>query len=260
MSGSAPETRDLTLASGLPARVLVKGDGPPLVFLHNHLGLAWDAFLEALAGSYRVHAVRHPGCDDPDELMHFDAFSDLALFYDDVLAALGIEHATVVGHAFGGMAAAEFAAHQPARVGALVLIDALGLWLDEHPIPDISALPAPKSGAMLTGSDGLTQSLLAPPEDKAAAGSFMVARFLTQAAVSHFIWPIPDRDLARRLYRLTMPVLVVWGERDTYVPPVYADAFADGIKGARKVLIAGAGHMPHLESTDAVVAAIRDIA
>jgi pimeloyl-ACP methyl ester carboxylesterase len=250
------ESRQLTLASGLPADVLIKGAGPALVFLHNHLGRVWDGFLDALAQTHTVYAPRHPGSDEPEELMQLDAFSDLALYYDDLFAALGIDAATVVGHGFGGMAAAEFAALCPHRVSQLVLIDALGLWLDEAPIADISSLPAKEVPAMLSGSSTLSQALLAQPEEPAEVPAFMVNRFLAQAAVSHFIWPIPDRDLRRRLYRISMPVLVVWGAEDTYIQPLYADEFVAGLPNARKVLIKGAGHMPHLEKTDEVVAAI----
>jgi pimeloyl-ACP methyl ester carboxylesterase len=254
------DSKQLTLASGLPADVQVSGSGPALVFLHSHLGRNWDAFLDALAQTHTVYAPRHPGSDDPDELMQLDAFSDLALYYDDLCAALDIERALVVGHGFGGMAAAEFAALFPQRVSKLVLIDALGLWLDDAPIMDISALPAQQVPAVLSGSNTLSEALLAQPDDPEAIPGFMVNRFLSQAAVSHFIWPIPDRDLRRRLYRIAMPALVVWGEDDAYIPPLYADEFVAGLPNARKAMIAGAGHMPHLEKTDEVVGVIVEFA
>lgn len=252
------ETKSLVLPSGLPADLLAGGSGPALLFLHNHLGRSWDAFLEALSDHYTVYAPRHPGSDEPDELMQLDAFSDLALYYDDLMNALGLDQAVVVGHGFGGMVAAEFAAHFPNRVRQLVLMDALGLWLDDEPIADISALPVDKVAAILSGSAEITEALLTPPEDPQAAPDFMVGRFLSQAAVSHFIWPIPDRDLRRRLYRITMPTLVVWGEDDRYVPPVYGREFTDGLPNALLAMVADAGHMPHLEKTTEVVGAISE--
>ena len=254
------ESRQLTLASGLPADVLVAGSGPALLFLHNHLGRDWDAFLERLAQTHTVYAPRHPGSDEPEELLQLDAFSDLALYYDDLCAALEIDSALIVGHSFGAMVAAEFAALFPQRVAKLVLIDALGLWLDETPIADISALPAHKVAAMLSGSSEVSEALLAQPEDATAIPAFMVKRFLAQAAVSHFIWPIPDRDLSRRLYRISMPTLVLWGDQDAYIPPRYADEFLAGLPNAQKAMIAGAGHMPHLEKTDEVVGVIVEFA
>ena len=252
----AMESMQLTLDSGLPADVLTAGAGPALLYLHNHLGRDWDAFLEALSATHTVYAPRHPGSDEPDELQSLDGFPDLALYYDDLLNALGVDTAVVVGHGFGGMAAAEFAAHCPARVSRLVLIDSLGLWLDETPIEDISGVPADRVASILSGSAAVTEALLAQPEDPAAIPDFMVSRFLSQAAVSHFIWPIPDRDLRRRLYRITMPSLVIWGDDDQYVPVQYAREFEQGLPDARLEKIAGAGHMPQLEKTDQVLAVL----
>jgi len=86
-----PECRKVSLSSGLVADVLVKGSGTPLLFLHPAQGRVWSAFLESLAQSHAVYAPLTPGADEPDELMSLDGFSDLALYYDDLLRALGIE-------------------------------------------------------------------------------------------------------------------------------------------------------------------------
>ena len=60
------------------------------------------------------------------------------------------------------------------------------------------------------------------------------------------------------LYRIAAPTLVVWGESDRYVPPLYADEFVAGIAGATKTMIRGAGHFPQsekaAETADAVLA------
>jgi pimeloyl-ACP methyl ester carboxylesterase len=70
--------------------------------------------------------------------------------------------------------------------------------------------------------------------------------------------PIPDRGLRRRLYRLTMPTLLLWGGRDRVVPALYADEFAAGIPGATVRIFEDAGHMVTLERTAEVVEAICD--
>jgi pimeloyl-ACP methyl ester carboxylesterase len=254
------ETIELKLPSGLSANVLKKGHGAPLVFFHSHLGQTWDGFLEALAERFTVYAPRHPGTEDEAELMQLDAISDLVLYYDDLFAALSIENPVLVGHSFGGMVAAEYAAYFTSKVKKLVLIDALGLWVDATPVADINGMADRKIPALLfadaTGSAAV--DLFAMPKDPVAMAKTIVTRVSTRAAVSHFIWPIPDRDLRRRLYRIAAPTLVVWGNADRYVPPLYADEFVAGIAGASKVLIAGAGHFPHVEkqreTADAVLA------
>ena len=63
--------------------------------------------------------------------------------------------------------------------------------------------------------------------------------------------------LARRLYRIQSPTLLLWGAQDKVTPPVYAERFAAGISGPTTIrLIDGASHFPHLEQSRAVVDAI----
>jgi pimeloyl-ACP methyl ester carboxylesterase len=59
--------------------------------------------------------------------------------------------------------------------------------------------------------------------------------------------------LTRRLHRIDVPVLLLWGESDGIVTPDYGRAYAERIPGARFELIAGAGHVPQLERPDAFV-------
>jgi pimeloyl-ACP methyl ester carboxylesterase len=243
------ETVDLKLRSGLTANVLKKGRGAPLVFFHSHVGRTWDAFLDTLAESFTVYAPRHPGSENEAELMQLDAISDLVLYYDDLFAALSIENPVLVGHSFGGMVAAEYAAYFNTKVRKLVLLDALGLWVDATPVADINGMAERKIPALLfaDASGSAAVDLLAMPTDPVAMAKTIVERVSTRAAVSHFIWPIPDRDLRRRLYRIAAPTLVVWGDSDRYVPPLYADEFVAGIAGAAKVIIRDAGHFPQSE-------------
>lgn len=255
---AAPTQATVRLASGLDANLLHKGSGPPLLFLHGSYGRTWPAFLDALARRHTVYAPLCPGADEPAELESFDGFSDLALFHDDLLRALAIDRAIVVGHAFGGMVAAEFAAHFPERVARLVLIDAWGLWTDTAPVADIhSTHPKDLAALQFAEPQGEAARSVLQPAAPDQAGAFMLARMLAQGAATHFYWPIPDRDLRRRLYRISADTLLVWGEHDRVVKPLYAQRFADGIAGkSRIVSIAGAGHWPHIEQPEATARAV----
>src|SRR5262245_43171750 len=254
------ETIELTLPSGLSANVFKKGRGAPVVFLHSHLGRAWSVLLDALAERYTVYAPRHPGSENEAELMQLDAFSDLVLYYDDLLNALGVENPALIGHSFGGAVAAEYAATFNTKVRKLALIDSLGLWLDATPVADINGTADQKIPAMLLAdaSGSAAADLFAMPSDPVAMAKAIVTRVSTRAAVSHFIWPIPDRDLRRRLYRIAAPTLVLWGREDRYVPLVYADEFANGIAGAAKRVVDNAGHFPHLEQAATTTQALLD--
>ena len=81
------------------------------------------------------------------------------------------------------------------------------------------------------------------------------------AAAGRCLWPNGDRGLNERLYRIKAPTLLLWGESDRIIPPVYADAFRRLLVGACSVrvqTIAAAGHALFAEQPQAMVKAIVD--
>lgn len=117
--------------------VIAEGQGDPVVFLHGPLGQEWSGFLDDLAADHRVFAPANPGIDEPAELDLLDGMHDLVLYYDELFDNLGIGVPfDLVGHSYGGMVAAEYAATYPRKVRKLVLIDSMGLWLDDAPVGD----------------------------------------------------------------------------------------------------------------------------
>ena len=73
------------------------------------------------------------------------------------------------------------------------------------------------------------------------------------ACTGKFVWPIPDKGLKKRLHRISSPTLLLWGEDDGIVPPVYADEFASSIEDTAIQIIPKAGHLPQLEQLEPVV-------
>jgi pimeloyl-ACP methyl ester carboxylesterase len=102
------------------------------------------------------------------------------------------------------------------------------------------------------------QAFFAVPNDAKERASVLAAFIWSQACTGKFVWPVPDRGLKHRIHRIAAPTLLVWGEGDRIVPPVYADEFAQRIAGARVELIANAGHLAHLEQSEGVAKAVLD--
>jgi len=73
---------------------------------------------------------------------------------------------------------------------------------------------------------------------------------------SKLLFPVPDRGLAERLYRIRARTVIVWGEHDRMIPPVYCEAFRRRVAGSELVMVPAAGHMVIIEGTEAVVAAL----
>jgi pimeloyl-ACP methyl ester carboxylesterase len=247
------------LFGGRKVEVWRAGQGPTVVWLHGPHGVRkTDPMIAELAKRHAVVAPVAPGFNDVDELDEVRDVHDLALHYDDLLEALGLERIALVGHSFGAMIAAELAAHVPKRVERLVLISPFGLWRDDHPVADLFARPYATIDRILWKAAEppawVTDPVNFPndPVEKAVA--------LNQAmtSVAKFIWPIPDKGLRRRLPRVSARTLIVFGADDAFVPAIYADEFAAAIPGARKAVIADAAHMLPYEQTAEVMRLIEE--
>jgi pimeloyl-ACP methyl ester carboxylesterase len=245
---------------GTRCRVLEAGSGAPLLFLHGAGGLLREnPFLDQLAQRYHVFAPEWPGHGESTGEELLEDMLDFTLHGWDLVDALGLRQPHLVGHSMGGMIAAEMACIAPHDAGKLVLVAAAGLWIDELPIPDIfSMLPYqiaevlfedPAQGAaLLTGGADLS--------DMDALREFYLGTQRRLAMAGKILFPIPNRRVSKRLYRLSAPTLVLWGEADRLIPPAYAERWKTLIPHARVETIAGAAHMLPYEQPEAFSRAV----
>ena len=244
----------------VPVRYLEGGSGPALVYLHGAGGVtADDPLLAALAKTHHVYAPLIPGYGDSEECPEIRDMLDFTLHTWDVVEALGLKDPILVGHSMGGMIAAEMAALQPNDLTRLALIAPAGLWDDEHPIPDMFiTLPyempallfhdAEAGAALLTAGRNVT--------DPNFLQTYLVTNARQLGMAGRLLFPIPERGLRQRLYRIKAKTVIIWGDSDRMIPPVYAHGFKKGIAGSLLVSIPEAGHMVTLEKTAAVAEAI----
>ncbi len=183
------------------------------------------------------------------------------LIYDELLDELGLGDVPLMGSSFGGMVACELAALRRARVPKLVLLDPIGLWRDDAPIADYMMMspPGPDGDAVRrTWTAPQVQEFLVMPEDPDALAVAIADSVWALGTTGKFVWPIPDRGLKKRIHRVAAETLIIWGEHDRLVSPVYAEEFAAHIPGSRVEIIEGAGHVPQWEQLDAVKPLVRD--
>jgi pimeloyl-ACP methyl ester carboxylesterase len=253
-------------ARGASVRVREAGpeDGPPVLFLHGVSGLLDDhTFLQLLAQDHHLFAPELPGYGESGGEELLEDMLDFSLHGWDVVQALGLtgRRPALVGHSLGGMIAAEMACLAPEALGRLVLIDALGLWIEDCPIPDLfSFLPFEFAEHLfLDSSQG--EALLTRGtdfSDPAAMQDFLVANSRRLGTASKMLFPIPNRRVSKRLYRLSTETLVVWGEDDKLVPPAYAGRWKELLPNASVRFIAGAGHMVPYEQPEELARAVGD--
>ena len=244
----------------VPVRYFEGGSGPPLVFLHGPGGLtADDPFLNALAESHQVYAPLVPGYGDSEECPEIRDMLDFTLHTWDVVEALGLKDPILVGHSMGGMIAAEMAAIAPNDVSRLCLICPAGMWDDAHPIADLFAtlpfeMPALLFHDAVAGAAMLTAGRNV--QDPNFLQTYLVTNARQLGMAGRILFPIPERGLQQRMYRIKAKTVIVWGDSDRLIPPTYAHGFKKGIKGAELVSIPEAGHMVIAEKTAAVVEAV----
>jgi pimeloyl-ACP methyl ester carboxylesterase len=263
-AGAAP-ARDETVRvwdGRLSLHVKVAGEGPPLVFFHALSGLAADPFLEQLATRHTVYAPEHPGTSpgDPRAIDEARTFWELMLIYEELVRALGLERPVAVGQSYGGMVAADLAATFPRLFSRLVLLAPVGLWRDDAPIPfaEMVSGPPERLPEYLFAHPGgpAAQAMMALPADPALIPAVIAQQAWNIGCTTKFAWPIPDLGLGRRLHRVTVPTLIVWGRQDALIPAGYATEFGRLIVGSQVEVIDDCGHVVQADQPDATWAVV----
>ena len=262
---AASEVRRIRLwQDRIETEVEISGNGPALVYLHGPWGLPPDrSFVARLADACTIYAPRHPGTTPGDEsAVHaLSGWLDLVSYYGELFDRLQLAAPfALAGHSFGGLVAAEFAAAMPGRLSKLALIDPVGLWRDDNPVKNWMVLRDDERRPSLFADPqgAAAQTFFATPADPNERAAVLAPFVWAQACTGKFVWPVPDRGLKNRIHRVAAPTLLVWGDSDRIISPAYAEEFAKRINGARVKLIAQAGHLPHLEQSEAVAKAVLD--
>lgn len=255
MSGAGMPVR----AGAFQVEVVELGAGEPLLYLHGAWGQSADRpFLAALARQRRVVAPSHPGFGATTGTEQLLDLPDLIYYYLDFLDAADLRGLPLVGHGLGGMFAAELAAVQPERFTRLVLLAPLGLWNPAHPVLDFfAATPEELARALYHDqASPAARATAAPPTPDNGDVRAALDRARSLATAAKYLWPIPNRGLARRLHRVRMPTLLVWGESDGLCPPAYGAEFQAALPDALLVTIPGVGHMAQVERPEATAEAV----
>jgi len=256
----------------------VAGSGPPIVLIHGMLNSSshWQAVALNLAREYTVIA--------PDLIGHGDSAAPRgdyslgahAASIRDLLSALGVERATIVGHSLGGGVAMQFYYQFPQRVQRLVLVSSGGLGHEVSPMLRSAALPGTSALLSVTihprvlGALRLAGRRLRDREIRAGVYIQAVARALSplenagaREAFLQTLRAVIDVHGQRvsatdRLYLLeSMPTLIVWGERDNTIPLSHGREAHEAVPHSHFRTLPRAAHFPHLEDPDGLSQALR---
>jgi pimeloyl-ACP methyl ester carboxylesterase len=251
-------TRTVTAAGigPVPVTYAERGDGAPVLLLHGGAGaqsVLGFAGLLASEGSARVITPVHPGFDGTPRPGGLHDMPGLARLYVALLDELDLTGVTVIGNSIGGWLAAEIAVAGSPRVGRVILVDAAGLQVPEHPAADFFSLTLDQVFDLSYRHPERFRPDLSKLTDAERA-----VRAANGAALSTYGGAMSDPDLAGRLSGISVPVLVVWGAADRMIPVEHGQAYAAAIPGAQFRVITEAGHLPQLETPGELLALVRD--
>jgi pimeloyl-ACP methyl ester carboxylesterase len=257
----------------------IAGSGPPVVLIHGMVNSSrhWESVALRLADDYTVIA--------PDLIGHGDSATPRgdyslgahAASIRDLLTAIGIERATILGHSLGGGVAMQFFYQFPQRTERLVLVSSGGLGHEVSPLLRGAALPGAALLVALATRPRVLAGLLNASERLRERGSGkgtylrVIARALqplerpgAREAFLQTLRSVIDvrgqRVSARdRLYLLSaMPTLIVWGARDKTIPPSHGRHAHEAAPGSRFEILPRAAHFPNLEDPEGLAAVLRD--
>ena len=239
------------VVDGVNVETIDRGKGRPILFLHPSIGIDPSApVIAALAKSGRVIAPSHPGFGNSQLPKGMSSVDDLSYFYLDLIEQLDLKDTLVIGVGLGAWLAAEIATKTTARFSHLVMANAVGVKVGDRETRDIvdiwSLTPDefdtlayfdPKTGQRDYKNLPETESLVAARNREATAR-------LAWSPYMH------NPKLKRRLHRIDIPTLLLWGTADRILSEPYGRAYCDMIPGAQFEPIERAGHFPHLEQPD----------
>src|SRR5579864_8292638 len=246
----------------------ITGNGPAVVLIHGVAGRAaqWDQVAQLLGEHHTVVAPDLLGHGDSAKPRGDYSLGAHASGIRDLLVALRIERASIVGHSLGGGIAMQFAYQFPERCERLVLVSSGGLGEEVHALLRAATLPGSEFvlpllthprvldvASVVPRALGRIGLRTRPDLTEMARGYQSLSNAEARSAFIHTLRAVIDPTGQRinasdRLYLASMmPTLIIWGRRDRIIPVEHARPTHEGMPGSELELFEDAGHFPHLD-------------
>ena len=250
------QTIDLEIR-GVSVKLHRAGTGRKVLFLHGAGGVPqWLPFFDALAERYELWVPEHPGFGGSDDPKWIASMPDLAMFYLDLVEEIGLDGVHLIGNSLGGWLAAEILIRDRSRFISLVQLAPAGIRLKGVPAGDNFIWGPEEAVRNLYHDQSFADRVLALAPSEAQLDTMLKNRF----TVAKFGWQPRwyNPDLEKWLHRVKLPALVIWGDDDKIMPPQYAALWRGRLPDAGLVMIAGCGHLPHVEKAEFVAGQVLD--
>ncbi len=254
----------------------IAGSGPALLLIHGvgDNSTTWNSVHAKLAQRFTVIAPDLLGHGESDKPRADYSLAAFANGMRDLLAVLGIDRVTLVGHSLGGGIAAQFAYQYPHMVERLVLVSSGGVTNDVTPALRLAAMPMGAEALAALRVPGAVPALqLAGRAVKTLFGTTkfgrdlpsgidLLARLQDPAALSAFsrtVRAVVDSrgqfvTMLDRAYLMpSVPKQIIWGEDDVVIPVSHARMAHEAMPESRLEIFEDSGHMPFHDHPDRFV-------
>jgi len=232
---------------GLRTRILVVGQGDPIVLLHG-----WGTNIESLSPIYsylqknmKVIALDFPGFGQTDFPPKAWGVGDYTEWLILLLQSLKIDAADFLGHSFGGRVCIKLAATYPKIVKRLILVDSAGVRQFEMNWRNKVFRAISKIGKPILYSMPKQLGNSIRWRFYSSIGS---TDYLTAGRLKETYQKVINEDLEPILSDIDSPTLLLWGENDQATPLSDGELMSKKINNAKLVAIKNAGHYPFVDS------------
>ena len=253
------------------------GSGPPVVLIHGMVNSSvhWEPVALRLAEEHTVIAPDLIGHGDSAAVRGDYSLGAHASSIRDLLAVLGVDRATIVGHSLGGGIAMQFFYQFPQRTERLALISSGGLGRQVSPLLRGAAMPGAAAALWAAAHPRLLDAVSRLGERMRERGRGLGVYLV---AIARALGPLRQAGARRaflqtlrsvidfrgqhvsardRLYLLDgFPTLIVWGERDHTIPLAHGRRAHEAIPGSRFETLPRAAHFPHIEDPEGLADAL----
>jgi pimeloyl-ACP methyl ester carboxylesterase len=263
LNGAYDASVELVQANRLEIAYERVGKGTPLVFVHGATldGRMWKPQLAALADEFTVVAWDEPGAGRSSNVPADFGLADYANCLAALIGALALGPAHVAGLSWGGTVVLELYRHHPDLVATLILVDTYAGWKGSLPEDEVRARVAGVLRALESPeeeSDPLPGWFAGDPPSEFVPLLEEMAAAARPESLRHAVFVMAEADQRDLLPRVTVPTLLVWGERDARSPLEIARQFEQAIPDTKLVVIPGAGHVSNLEHPERFNEAVRE--
>lgn len=261
------ELRKTAKIDGLRVSYLEKGEGDNVILIHGFgvTNYVWRKNIDDLSRHFTVYAIDMIGSGYTEKPLNFNySINNMSKFIYEFMKRLKLDNVFLVGHSLGGAVCLNLTLNHPENISKLVLIDSLGHHQDlpftikilrnrilNKLVPIFSGKWSIK---LILKKAYFNDSLLTDEEvnEYSKALESLNGKKVLQKMFMETFDEEYAKDLQKHFNKIDKETLVIWGEKDEIIAPLYGTLFSREIKNSKLVLIKNVGHVPHLEDPSTV--------